>query len=254
MDYIKLLNRFWQRHREASFTPAETALYFALLAICNGLRWKNPFQHSNQLLYVSLNITEKTLIAARTKLQSAGLLTYQPGHKRYPTTYWLATHDHLLGADDTLENSRSKLQSFPVLSEGYGTCQLPDRLENTASSVKKTRSSLSNQTVGPRTTTDELSADDSPLVNAEHFVRILREGNYAHVDIETYRLQMLATARDNTLALSLPRWRKWIISYLNNDRAKDALLLAAQASSSSPTLHGSIGDLHAKGTVQQPIL
>lgn len=89
MNYIALLNRFWQLRREVTFSSTEADLYFYLLEISNGLNWKNPFQQSNKLIEATLNVSEKTLIAARNRLKQHGLLDFTPGVKRSPTTYRL---------------------------------------------------------------------------------------------------------------------------------------------------------------------
>ena len=47
MNYIELVNQFWQCDIEHSFNGSETRLYFYLLHTCNSLRWKNPFTHSD---------------------------------------------------------------------------------------------------------------------------------------------------------------------------------------------------------------
>ncbi|WP_400190709.1 hypothetical protein [Hymenobacter sp. B81] len=150
MDYIKLSNRFWKLHKEAAFSTAEIALYFHLLSICNELTWKNPFQQSNVLLCASLGLSEKTLIAARAKLQTSGLLAFVPGHKRTPTTYRLAGHAALFSLEDTLENAlenfQSKLQPIRELTPPDSASQLPNTLENVASSINQTSSVVENQT------------------------------------------------------------------------------------------------------------
>ena len=272
MDYIRLINRFWKMHSERGFTAAETALYFHLLDISNGLRWKNPFQQSNERLYSSLQVAEKTLIAARSRLQVVGLLSFKPGHKRHPTVYVLAPYNALFLPANTLETVGSNLQSIPELKGLIQSSQQPNSLESAASSINQTEvveketslpheraNSLSGQNQldsSERRPVDAeaplLDANSSPLGDASQFERIARQGNYGQVDFETYRLQMLATAQDKNLRLPAQRWRKWIISYLNHDRSTNKLLLAL----TGQTQHRSIGlgDLHAKAKNQQPTL
>jgi hypothetical protein len=105
MDYIKLVSRFWKLHQEQAFTPPVVALYFQLLRISNHLEWKNPFSQSNDSLYASLQVSEKTLIAARLRLQHVGLLLFKPGYKRNPTAYQLAPHGALFDQEKVLQNT-----------------------------------------------------------------------------------------------------------------------------------------------------
>ena len=89
MSYIELINNFWQRQQEENFTPVEGMLYFLLLDTCNGLNWKNPFRLGNDRAAAVLDISQKTLIAAREKLAAGGLIEYSPGNGRRILTAYL---------------------------------------------------------------------------------------------------------------------------------------------------------------------
>ena len=97
MNYLSFINQFWQLRREVPFSSVEADLYYYLLAVCNGLAWKNPFQQSNALIGATLGVSEKTLISARNRLKQYGLIDFQPGVKRIPSTY------RLLLLENTLE-------------------------------------------------------------------------------------------------------------------------------------------------------
>ena len=90
MNYIELINHFWNAHREYCFSPVEIALYFYLLDVSNGLGWKNPFNHTNTFITGVLGISEKTLITARRNLEEAGLIGFEGGNgRRYSSTYYI---------------------------------------------------------------------------------------------------------------------------------------------------------------------
>ncbi|GAA4434720.1 hypothetical protein GCM10023188_26010 [Pontibacter saemangeumensis] len=90
MNYIELINNFWQANKEHCFTGNETALYFYLLHTCNSLGWKNPFKHSNGYITGTLGISEKTLIASRNALKQANLLDFDSSRgRRVLTSYSL---------------------------------------------------------------------------------------------------------------------------------------------------------------------
>ena len=40
MNYIELINRFWQEVEMKDFLPSEACVYFRLLDICNKLGWQ----------------------------------------------------------------------------------------------------------------------------------------------------------------------------------------------------------------------
>lgn len=90
MNYIELINNFWQANKEHCFTGNETALYFYLLHTCNSLGWKNPFKHSNGYITGTLGISEKTLIASRNSLKQANLIDFDSSKgRRVLTSYSL---------------------------------------------------------------------------------------------------------------------------------------------------------------------
>ncbi|WP_375438140.1 hypothetical protein [uncultured Hymenobacter sp.] len=93
MNYIALINAFWAKDLEHSFTPNDIAVYFRLLERCNALGWKNPFNFSVDELLVKLRLrTKDPLDTARNRLKQAGLLDFKNGQGRgHTTTYWLAT-------------------------------------------------------------------------------------------------------------------------------------------------------------------
>jgi hypothetical protein len=98
MNYIALINQFWQLRREVTFSSTEADLYFYLLDISNGRNWKNPFQQSNTLICATIGVSEKPLITARNRLKQHGLIDFTPGVKRSPSTY------KLLLLENNLEN------------------------------------------------------------------------------------------------------------------------------------------------------
>jgi len=95
MNYIALINQFWQLRREVTFSSTEADLYFYLLDISNGRNWKNPFQQSNLLICATIGVSEKPLITARNRLKQHGLIDFTPGVKRSPSTYKLLLLENL---------------------------------------------------------------------------------------------------------------------------------------------------------------
>lgn len=74
--------------RRFRFTATEQALFYELVAICNGEDWRDVFDCSNIELCFALNVNEKTLIKARESLINAGLVYYKSGkNKRVISSY-----------------------------------------------------------------------------------------------------------------------------------------------------------------------
>lgn len=89
MNYIDLVNQFWQLRREVPFTSVHADLYFYLLNTSNSLGWKNPFQQGNPIIMATLGISDKTLAKARAKLEAVGLIGFKSGVKGTHSTYLL---------------------------------------------------------------------------------------------------------------------------------------------------------------------
>lgn len=82
INYIEMINRFWQEVEMKDFLPSEACVYFRLLDICNKLGWQNPFSLSNSRAVALMAMNEKTFRAIRDKLGGRGLIEFRKGKKR----------------------------------------------------------------------------------------------------------------------------------------------------------------------------
>lgn len=82
MNYIELINQFWQTRRRVRLTSAEADLYFCLLQECNLRSWANPFECSNGLICATIGVSESTLIDVRNRLQQKGFIKFVSGCRR----------------------------------------------------------------------------------------------------------------------------------------------------------------------------
>lgn len=82
MNYIELINHFWQIRRKTRLTACEADLYYFLMQESNLRDWENPFECSNGLICSTIGTTEKTLIGVRKRLQEKGLITYKSGQRK----------------------------------------------------------------------------------------------------------------------------------------------------------------------------
>ena len=80
MNYIELINHYWQLREQGIVSGAEGDLYLYLLHTSNKLGWKNPFNQSNRLICAFLNISEKSLIKYKNVLKQEGLIDFEPGN------------------------------------------------------------------------------------------------------------------------------------------------------------------------------
>ena len=82
MNYIELINLFWQTRRRVRLSSVEADLYFFLLQECNTQNWENPFECPNGLICVSIGMSGPTLIDARNRLQQKGFIEFVKGNRR----------------------------------------------------------------------------------------------------------------------------------------------------------------------------
>lgn len=82
MSYIDLINQFWRMNRIDPFTPTEVCLYFYLLSQWNNKGRNNIVEIKTRDIEREINITKKTICAARKKLKENGLIDFTEGERR----------------------------------------------------------------------------------------------------------------------------------------------------------------------------
>ncbi|MGL5914027.1 MAG: hypothetical protein ACRCZB_07660 [Bacteroidales bacterium] len=100
MNYIELINQYWQLREQGMITGAEGDLYLYLIHTSNKLNWKNPFNQSNKLICAILNTSEPTLIRHRNTLKQVGLIEFESGKAvRQNTQYYLNNFSSAVSRD-----------------------------------------------------------------------------------------------------------------------------------------------------------
>ena len=96
MNYIELLNLFYERIQCSRVSNNGQLLYYTLLAINNKSSWSDWFSRTNVSISSMMGISEKAFINARAELKQLGLIDFIPSKKRgectkyrilYPTYY-----------------------------------------------------------------------------------------------------------------------------------------------------------------------
>jgi len=138
MNYITLINHFWAKDLEHSFTPNDIAVYFRLLERCNALGWKNPFNFSVDELLAKLRLkTKAPLDTSRNRLKQAGLIDFKNGDGRGQTTrYWLIVPDDETGDERGKKNTPLSPTLSPTLLSTLSTPEEP-LLHKTKTKTKK---------------------------------------------------------------------------------------------------------------------
>lgn len=82
MNYIDLINRFWQLDAVLALNPADKLLYFALLNLFNRSGWSRTLTLPNTRLMAATGFSANTLRKSRGALIAVGLIEVQPGCAR----------------------------------------------------------------------------------------------------------------------------------------------------------------------------
>ena len=77
MNYIALINSFWDSAMTNPLSTGQVSLYFALLHVCNRSNWTEWFQAPNQVLSVLTGMSRSGILKARNELKQRGLIDFR---------------------------------------------------------------------------------------------------------------------------------------------------------------------------------
>lgn len=81
MNYIELINAFWEQDESWQFSSIETRLYFYLLKTANRQNWRKNWERADEKVATDVGISPKTMKNARKKLEEAEMIQVSPGGK-----------------------------------------------------------------------------------------------------------------------------------------------------------------------------
>lgn len=77
MNYITIINAFWDLATTNPLSTGQVSLYFALLHVCNRSNWTEWFQAPNQVLSVLTGLSRSGILKARNELKQKGLIDFK---------------------------------------------------------------------------------------------------------------------------------------------------------------------------------
>ena len=77
MNYITIINAFWDWATTNPLSTGQVSLYFALLHVCNKSNWTEWFQAPNQVLSVLTGLSRSGILKARNELKQKGLIDFK---------------------------------------------------------------------------------------------------------------------------------------------------------------------------------
>ena len=93
MNYIELINWFWELDEGWQFSCCETRLYFYLLRTANRLGWESNWTHGDAKTAACVGVSINKFKAARDRISAAGLIWFRTGGKGFgdKTRYQILT-------------------------------------------------------------------------------------------------------------------------------------------------------------------
>ena len=77
MNYLTMINAFWDLAMTNPLSTGQVSLYFALLHVCNKSNWTEWFQAPNQVLSVLTGLSRSGILKARNELKQKGLIDFK---------------------------------------------------------------------------------------------------------------------------------------------------------------------------------
>lgn len=105
MNYIAMINSFWDSATTNPLSTGQVSLYFALLHVCNRSNWTEWFQAPNQVLSVLTGMSRSGILKARNELKQRGLIDFR--ERGTKTTVYCITiaNSKQVGTQDGVQNS-----------------------------------------------------------------------------------------------------------------------------------------------------
>ena len=111
MNYLELLNAFYERIQCSRVSNNGQLLYYTLLAINNKSSWSDWFSRTNVSISSLMNVSEKAFINARAELKQLGLIDFVPSKKRGECTKYRILYPTKYSTKASTNNSTKEVQN-----------------------------------------------------------------------------------------------------------------------------------------------
>lgn len=93
MNYIGVINNFWNKYRTHPVSPGAVALFFNILHQANIRMWQLPMSLTNEYLTADLHTTKSSFIRYRGELTLNGYIAYKPQNRLLGSEYIICISD-----------------------------------------------------------------------------------------------------------------------------------------------------------------
>lgn len=149
MNYIKLINAFYDRLETNSLSSSAIALWHALVHICNKTAWQREFSVAASVLCAKTGLSERTISNARNELKQKGYIDFRSRGGNKSPIYILKDLSESLSANisDNLSNKES-LSAINADSVSDNVSDIPsDSVSGNPSILNKLNKTKQNETI-----------------------------------------------------------------------------------------------------------
>lgn len=144
MNYIKLINAFYDRLETNSLSSSAIALWHALVHICNKAGWLSEFSVAVSVLCVKTGLSERTVTNARNELKTKGYIDFKSRKGNKSAVYSLIDLSESNSCNFSTETSLSAINADST-SESV-SCNVSESVSGNPSALYKQNKTKQNKT------------------------------------------------------------------------------------------------------------
>ncbi len=111
MNYIGLINNFWNKYKTSPVSPGASALFFLLLHHANVRMWQFPIYLTNEFLTADMHTTKSSFLRYRGELKLNGYISCEPKNRLLGSEYYILISDKKLSAKHTFLQTDTDTES-----------------------------------------------------------------------------------------------------------------------------------------------
>ena len=166
MNYISLINLFWDSAMTNPLSTGQVSLYLALLHVCNRSNWTEWFQVPNQVLSVLTGLSRSGILKARNELKQRGVIDFKERGTK-ATLYKIIAESKQVSVQESRQASKQE-KSTIAKSKQVST---QDSVQN--STQNSVRNSVQNSSTLYKQNKNETKQEIPPISSVGHFEEFL---------------------------------------------------------------------------------
>lgn len=154
MNYVSLINSFWDSAMTNPLSTGQVSLYMALLHVCNRSNWTEWFQAPNQVLSVLTGLSRSGILKARNELKQRGVIDFKERGTK-PTIYKII-------AESTQDSKQASKQDKTTMANSM---QVSTQKGAQNSTQKGVQNGAQNSSTYIKTKQNETKQEETPPIS-----------------------------------------------------------------------------------------